>query len=268
MISASTTMDIRRVEDPEELAELYGRHREVHPYGLADLEEPLWSRSTWYRSGAAVVGVLDLGAGQPVISAPAAAAAGHAATLDLLAAMAPDLPDHFVITGPVGLAGRLSPEFAADWVIPHLKMHLPDAGRLPAPDDRVEWLDRAGEGRVVELRTHGDDASAFFVPSLLDTGWYAGIADEGDDLAAVAGVHVISERHGVAAIGNVLTHPAHRRRGLARALMATLSHRLLDAVPTVGLNVGTANTGARSLYEDLGFVPVVIYEEAELRRPH
>jgi GNAT superfamily N-acetyltransferase len=149
-----------------------------------------------------------------------------------------------------------------------VKMHLPDARRLPPSDDRVEWLDRAAEAQVHELRSHGDDASAFFVPALLDTGLYAGIADGDDGLAAVAGVHVISERHGVAAIGNVLTHPRHRRRGLARALVATVSRRLLDVVPTVGLNVGTANTGARALYEDLGFVPLVTYDEAELRRVH
>ncbi|HYF45747.1 MAG TPA: GNAT family N-acetyltransferase [Acidimicrobiales bacterium] len=258
---------VRRVDDPDELAELYGRHREVHPYGLADLEEPLWGRSTWFRAGDAAVGVLDLGAGEPVLYAVAADADGDAATLDLLDALAPDLPDHFVITGPVGVAERLAPGFEAEWVIPHVKMHLPDARRLPPADERVAWLDRAAEARVVELRSHGEDASAFFVASLLDTGWYAGIPDDGDGLAAVAGVHVISERHGVAAIGNVLTHPAHRRRGLARALMATLGRRLLDAVPTVGLNVGTANTGARRLYEDLGFVPLVTYEEAELRRP-
>jgi ribosomal protein S18 acetylase RimI-like enzyme len=144
-------------------------------------------------------------------------------------------------------------------------MHLPSADRLDPPDPRVEWLDRSAEGRVLELRSHGEDASAFFVPELLDGGWYAGIADGDGGLAAVAGVHVISTHHGVAAIGNVLTHPAHRRQGLARALVATLSRRLLGTVPTVGLNVGTANTGARALYEDLGFVPLITYEEAELR---
>jgi GNAT superfamily N-acetyltransferase len=259
------TGPIEEVHDPAALAELYGRHPEVHPYGLADLEEPYWSRSTWYRSGDAVVAVLDLGSEEPVLYAIAADPEGEAATLDLLEGLAPDLPDHFVVTGPLGLAERLAPSFTADWVIPHVKMHLPDVERLPPPDDRVEWLDRSAEPHVVELRSHGDDASAFFVPALLDTGWYTGIRD-GDGLAAVAGVHVFSERYGVAALGNVLTHPRHRRRGLARALVATVSRRLLDAVPTVGLNVGTANTAARALYEDLGFVPVVTYEEAEIRR--
>ncbi len=255
-----------RVDDPAPLADLYGRHPEVHPYGLADLEEPFWSRSTWYRSGDAVVGVLDLGSDEPVLYAVAADAATDAATLDLLEHLVPRLPDHFVITGPVGLSDRLAPTHAADWVIPHVKMHLIDPGRLPEPDPRVVALDRGAEDAVLALRAHGGDASAFFVPELLDTGWYLGLDDGDGQLAAVAGVHVISERYGVAAIGNVLTHPSRRRQGLARALMATLSRRLLDAVPTVGLNVGVANTAARALYDDLGFVPVITYEEAEIRR--
>jgi ribosomal protein S18 acetylase RimI-like enzyme len=255
------------VRDPSELAELYRRHPEVHPYGLADLEEPFWSRSTWYRDGDAAVGVLDLGSDEPVLYAVAADADGDRATLDLLERLVPELPDHFVITGPTGLTERLAATHTADWVIPHVKMHLPDPSRLPPPDPRVEWLDREAADAVVALRTTGGDASAFFVPDLLDSGHYGAVRVDGE-LAAVAGVHVVSERYGVAAIGNVLTHPTHRRRGLGRALTATVAHRLRSVVPVVGLNVGTANTGARALYDELGFVPVVTYEEAELRRAH
>lgn len=258
----------RRVTDPGELAALYGRHPDVHPYGLADLEEPLWSRSTWYRAGDAVVGVLDLGSGEPVLYAVAADGEGDRSTLDLLTALAPDLPDHFVITGPLGLAERLAPAYGADWVIPHVKMRLPDARELPPPDPRVIWLGRDAADEVVALRETGGDASAFFIPSLLDTGHYGAIRAEDGTLVAVAGVHVLSERYGVAAVGNVLTRPDHRRLGLAWALMATLARRLLATVPVVGLNVGTANHGARALYDRLGFVPVVSYEEAEIRRPH
>ena len=256
---------LRRVTDPSELAQLYGRRPDVHPYGLADLEEPLWSRSTWYRAGDAAVGVLDLGSGEPVLYAVAADDDQDRATLDLLVTLGPDLPDHFVITGPVGLSERLAPAYAADWVIPHVKMQLPSDPDLPPPDPRVRWLDRDAADEVVALRQTGGDVSAFFVPSLLDTGHYGGIQVDGE-LAAVAGVHVMSQRYGVAAVGNVLTHPAHRRRGLARALMATLARRLRATVPVVGLNVGTANTGARALYDGLGFEAVITYEEAELHR--
>jgi GNAT superfamily N-acetyltransferase len=256
---------VHLVEDPEELAALYRPDRTVHPYGLADLEEPFWSSSTWYRSGDAVVAVLDLG-GDDAVYAIAADDEKAAATVDLVVDLAPELPDHLVYTGPVGLADRLAGLYTADWVLPHVKMHLVDPDRLPPDDDRVEWLDRADEGRVVALRSHSTDTSAFFVPELLDGGWYAGIDDGAGGVAAVAGVHVISERHGVAAIGNVLTHPAHRRRGLARALVSTLARRLQAAVPVVGLNVGVANDGARALYRDLGFAEVLTYEEAEIRR--
>lgn len=259
--------DLRPATSPEPVAELYERHPEVHPYGLADLDEPLWSRSTWYRDGDAAVGVLDLGSGAPVLYAVAADADGDAATLDLLGRLAPELPGHFVITGPMGLSERLDATHTAAWVIPHVKMHLPSPDGLPDADPRVEWLGPDAAGEVVALREHGGDASAFFVPALLETGHYGALRD-GGALVAVAGAHVVSESRGVAAIGNVLTHPAHRRRGLARSLTATVARRLLERVPVVGLNVGVANTGARRLYEDLGFVPLITYEEAELRRHH
>lgn len=254
------------VADPGELVELYGRDRAVHPYGLADVDEPYWSRSTWYRDGDAAVGVLDLGSGAPVLYAIAADAARDAATLALLDRLRPVLPDHFVITGPVGLAHHLAPTWTTDWVIPHVKMHLVDPDRLPAPDGRVEWLDRAHVDEIVDLRARGGgDASAFFVPDLVDTGLYGGLRADGE-LVAVAGVHVVSEARGVAAIGNVLTRPDHRRRGLARALVTTVTHRLRDLVPTIGLNVATTNDGARALYRDLGFAELVTYDEAELAR--
>ena len=254
---------IRRVDDPEELVELYAPDAVVHPYGLADLEEPFWSSSTWFRRGDAVVAVLDLG-GDPAVYAIAADDAKATATLDLLADLAPDLPERFLITGPVGLTEPLGRRFAVEWSGPHVKMHLADTTRLPDPDPRVEWLPREAAEEVVALRATDHDVSAFFIPELLDSGLYGGLRVDGE-LAAIAGVHVLSERHGVAAIGNVFTHPDRRGQGLASALTGTVARRLLERVPTVGLNVGTANTAARTVYERLGFVAVLPYEEAELR---
>jgi GNAT superfamily N-acetyltransferase len=257
---------IRQVEDPAELAELYAPDRLAHPYGLADLEEPFWSSSTWHRRGDAVVAVLDLG-GDPAVYAIAADDEKAAATLELLADLAPSLPDRFLITGPVGVTGPLSATHRIEWVGPHVKMHLADPSRLTPPDDRVEWLDRAAAVDVVTLRATDHDVSAFFVPELLDSGHYGGIRVDGD-LVAIAGVHVLSERYGVAAIGNVFTRPDHRGQGLASALTATVAQRLLPLVPTIGLNVQTTNGAARTVYQRLGFVDVLAYEEAETRAVH
>jgi GNAT superfamily N-acetyltransferase len=257
------TPGIRVVDDPDELAQLYAPDRTVHPYGLADLEEPFWSSATWYRRGDAVVAVLVLG-GDPAVYAIAADDAKAAATLELLADLAPDLPEAFLITGPVGLTEALAGRYAVEWSGPHVKMHLAEPERLPAADPRVEWLTSADADDVIALRATDVDISAFFVPELLDDGYYGGIRVDGA-LAAIAGVHVRSERHGVAAIGNVFTHPAHRGAGLASALTATVARRLLERVPTVGLNVGTSNVAARTVYRRLGFVDVLPYEEADVR---
>jgi RimJ/RimL family protein N-acetyltransferase len=256
--------DIRRVDDPGELVELYAPDAVVHPYGLADLEEPFWSSSSWYRRGDAVVAALDLG-GDDAVYAIAADDEKAAATLDLLADLAPDLPPAFLITGPVGVTEPLRRHYEVEWVGPHVKMHLADPDRLAEADPRVEWLTRQAAAEVIDLRATDHDISAFFIPELLDSGLYGGLRIDGA-LAAIAGVHVLSERHGVAAIGNVFTHPDHRGEGLASALTATVARRLLERVPVVGLNVGTGNLAARTVYERLGFVEVLHYEEAEVRR--
>lgn len=207
--------------------------------------------------------MLDLGSGLPVLYAVAARDA--TATLDLLADLVPVLPERFVITGPVGLADRLAATHRARWVLPHRKMHLARPDELPPEDGRVEVLGRGDVADVLALRASDDDASAFFVPELVDTGHFLGIRDRGR-LVAAAGAHVLAETAGVAAIGNVLTHPAHRRRGLARAVVATLARRLDALVPTVGLNVGVTNTAAQALYRTIGFEPLITYDEAELVR--
>jgi ribosomal protein S18 acetylase RimI-like enzyme len=256
--------DIRVVDDPQELIDLYAPDAVVHPYGLADLDEPFWSSSTWYRRGDAVVAVLDLG-GDDAVYAIAADDEKAAATLELLADVVGDLPEQYLITGPVGVTDPLRGRYAVEWVGPHVKMHLAEPDRLPEPDAGVEWLTRDDADDVIALRATDHDVSAFFIPELLDSGLYGGLRVDGA-LVAIAGVHVISEHHGVAAIGNVFTHPDHRGAGLASTLTATVARRLLDRVPVIGLNVGTDNAAARTVYRRLGFVEVLPYEEAELRR--
>ena len=48
------------VAEPDELVELYSRDPHLHIYALADLEEPYWSASTWWRNGDAAVGLVGL----------------------------------------------------------------------------------------------------------------------------------------------------------------------------------------------------------------
>lgn len=250
------------VADPGAILEVYEQQPQLHPYGIADVVQ-LWDRSTWWRDGPAVVGVLDLpGSPVPVLYA---VSASPAATLDLLARVEPALPPDLMATGPEGLAARLSNSYAASFVSPYVKMHLARPRELPAPSADAVTLSTDDLADVERLFETDPLAGDFFHPALLDTGFYLGVRP-GAALATVGGIHVMAEDRGVAAIGNVTTHPAHRRRGLARRVVATLSHQLLEHVVTIGLNVRQDNAAALALYGALGFDTIAPYEEARLHR--
>jgi RimJ/RimL family protein N-acetyltransferase len=111
------------------------------------------------------------------------------------------------------------------------------------------------------LGDHADRPDAFDPGQLADHAffgvWY------GRQLVAVAGTHVVSEAHGVAAVGNVFTHPGHRGRGLATRTTAAVVHELLrrPGMQTVVLNVARDNEPAVHCYERLGFWPFCAYHE-------
>ena len=254
---------VQPVTDPDQILEVYRADAPVHPYGIADVVQ-LWERSRWWRRDDAVVGVMDL-PGSPLPVLYAVAARDPQPTLDLLGDLEPDLPDSFMATGPRGMSDRLAPRYRPRFVKDYVKMHLADVERLPPADPQVVSLRRHDLTALEELFDLDPIAGDFFWDGLLDSELYVGRWEDGAIVAA-GGIHVIEPREGVTAIGNVTTHPAHRRRGLGRQVMATLSRRLLDRVPVVGLNVQEANAAARALYERVGFTRLVGYEEAELHR--
>ena len=88
---------------------------------------------------------------------------------------------------------------------------------------------------------------------MLRQGTFRGMR-EGADLIAVAGTHLFSRDLGVCAIGNVYTRRDRRRQGHgARVTSAVVQHAISHGVPTIVLNVGHGNAGARRVYEQLGF---------------
>jgi GNAT superfamily N-acetyltransferase len=98
-------------------------------------------------------------------------------------------------------------------------------------------------------------------------GWFALAPD--DSLAAGVGLWLMETPPSLFAPGlwrgnivNVYTEPAHRRRGLARALMqAAMDWCAEHQVHTIVLH---ATAGGRALYESLGFTPTT---EMRLVRP-
>ena len=261
--SGSSALPPRRATDRAELLALYDRDREAHPSGIADLEQ-LWDASRWWRRDDAVVGLLEVpGSALPVGYAIAARGAGD--TLDLLADLAGRrlLPPRFVVTGPRGLTRHLAPRYQARRVSPYLKLALPRSTPAIPPDVGARPLGAEDLPALYRLYATDPTAGEFFHPGLLDTGCYLGVEVAGD-LVAAAGVHVLDRVNGVAAIGNVVTAPTHRGRGLARRVTGALCRELRTQVATIGLNVAPDNHAAQRVYRRLGFVEVLGFEEAEL----
>lgn len=260
----------RRVDDPDELAELFGRHRACHLYGLADLQEPFWSRSRWWRRGDAAVGVLDLptsdvpgAAGTPAFYAISPADA--AGTLALFGEVLDEVPAGAQGSGPLGLHAVVAPRRACDDLGRRTKLRVTtDTLRLPPTPAEVEIVDLDATDHDDVAALHASDpGTVFFLSSMYAGGEHVGARVDGA-LVAAAGTHVRDAAQRVAAIGAVITHPDHRGRGLAGVVVGQVARRLLASGDTVGLNVRDDNVAARRVYDRLGFRPVHRYEELRL----
>lgn len=249
--------------DPSQVLAVFADHRAIHTYGIVDVVQ-FWDTSRWWVRDGAVVGLVGLPrAPDPVVYA--VSAVHGVETLDLLADLAPQLPDEFAITGPIGLSERLAQTHRTSRCLPYVKMHLIRPDMLPPPDPVVRVLEADDLDAVRTFADHGDVGLEFFREDLLGTGRQVAIFDR-DRIAALAGVHVIDTAEGLAAIGHVSTLPDLRGRGLGTRVVAALCHRLRDEVDVVMLNVGRDNALARHIYENLGFLPLLEYEEAHLIR--
>jgi GNAT superfamily N-acetyltransferase len=83
---------------------------------------------------------------------------------------------------------------------------------------------------------------------------------EKDAPIATAAVHFVSRRFDLAMVGNVVTHPAHRRRGAAGRVLAGLLGGVFREVGRVCLDTPPEGP-ARALYGRLGFRPHITVRE-------
>lgn len=100
----------------------------------------------------------------------------------------------------------------------------------------------------------------------IDRAIYYG-AFQGDQLVSVAGTHVVSPHQSIAMVGNVFTHPRHRRRRLAEQVTAAVTRELLArGCAEVVLTVNPENTPAVAAYTRLGYRQGSAVVEARLQR--
>jgi ribosomal protein S18 acetylase RimI-like enzyme len=126
-------------------------------------------------------------------------------------------------------------------------------------------LDVSHLPKLEALYSHGGGDA--FRQRSLELGVFYGVFD-GAQLVSVAGTHIVSDNERVAALGNVMTHPAYRGRGLATQATSAVCRELLDrGIDLIGLSVSRSNFAAICVYEKIGFKRCVpFYEGTAIRR--
>lgn len=242
-----------------------GEHRALHVYAIGDLDDFFFPYTAWFalEDGGQIrkVAVLYTGGALPVVLALAAERIRELATL--LASMLPVLPRRFYLHVTPGAAHVLESDYALSSHGLHRKMALVDPARLEGVDTSGAVALGPADRAEVEAFYAAAYPANWFDPRMLETRRYVGGRASGT-LASVAGVHVFSPSHRVAALGNIATLPALRGRGLGTVVTAALCRKLAADCDTIGLNVHAENRAAIALYERLGFAMVGEYEEYEV----
>lgn len=90
-----------------------------------------------------------------------------------------------------------------------------------------------------------------WTPNAMNLGPFYGIIEEEGTISAVAGVHYMTA-YG-SEIGNVATHPDHKRKGYAAACVKAVVNEVLETSELVLLHYFEENKPAQKLYEKMGF---------------
>lgn len=199
------------------------------------------------------------------LSVPAVLAFGTDLGLDaLLRSVTPNLPDRFYVHIASAQLSLLSSKFAVSGLKKMVRMAILREQYRPFPRSmEVVRIGHADTGALLMLyRQYPDN---LFEPYQLESGYYFGIRENGK-LVSVAGVHALSPKYGVAAIGNIVTDASYRGQGLSTQCTSALVEALFETVPLVTLNVEDTNQAARRTFEKLGFVDHSLFYQGIVNR--
>lgn len=264
-------MNLIKLTDPTRLRSFLNTDRAWADYALGDLEPGLFQQTEWF--GVVDDGVANDGADeQGTLSAlamvyrglqpPICFLMGDERGVDLILDQAVRLPE-------IGLSVR-------DEHLPVLEQYYQVAAATPMWKMALDARDfRSVAGAAIEITLAdvsdllalyafgGGDA---FSPEEIERGVFCAIR-QSDKIVAVAGTHVVSDNGRIAALGNVMTHPDWRGRGLASIATSAVVARLINrGVSTIGLSVSRENAAAIRVYEKLGFKKHATFHEGRAVR--
>jgi len=265
---------ISEIRDRAQVLSFLRQDEDYAAYALADLDEPYAKSARWFsasRTGSIEGLALVYDGIEPTalfLMGPASALSAlllHRVGPDTVTLLAPpecrDLLSDFYQIEHLSEMDRMS--VVPDDFHPYeLPVALPL--RRLTPDDAQDMLNLILQAARHDARDLRDIA---FQPEMVETGVYFGISIDGT-LVAMAGTHVEALDVSVAAVGNVVVHPARRGHGLAKAVSTAVTRSLLNAgYQHIVLNVRNDNAAAIQAYRRLGYRKVSAFIEAIGERP-
>ncbi len=255
------SMGVTSLRDRSMIEAFLRRNPELHIYSIGDLDDFFWPYTVWHGlfDGAELKAVALLYTGQ-VLPTLVGLCEDAGPMGKLLESIRPLLPGRFYAHLSVGLEEVFRKTHNIEPHGTHYRMALHNRSCLRDIDcSRAVRLSGAELEDIRRLYGKSYPGN-WFEPRMLQTGQYFGIR-VGGELVSIAGVHAYSQRYRVAAIGNITTHPSHRRKGYGKLVMARLCRSLAETVDHIGLNVKADNNVAVACYEKLGFEIVTPYGE-------
>ncbi len=254
---------VKTLTDKEQILTFLQRDHVYAAYAIGDLEPSLFTQCQWFgaeNDGKMLALALFFTGLQPPALFTMGDTDGLAAILD--SALQPRRA-YFTCRAehlPVAEA-----YYALDEIEEMFRMAISPEDFQPVPGQTIKLdLSHLDALRQLYLLGGGDA----FAPYQLQDGVYYGV-EVGGKLISAAGTHLIAPTFGVAALGNIFTHPNHRRRGygtactsqvvqellaLRQAVVVSLSnHQSKVRGLNVVLNVNRENAEAIGVYERLGF---------------
>jgi ribosomal protein S18 acetylase RimI-like enzyme len=254
------------LHDKTSIESFLRKNSDLHIYSIGDLDDFFWPYTTWYalpgNKEPQAIALMYTGQELPTLLALSEQPIVMARLLELIVHL---LPRRFYAHLSSGLEDVFQAGHSIDSHGTHYKMVLHQPSRVGDLQDcdivRLGGSDLDDLCRFYRESYPGN----WFEPRMLETNQYFGIRREGQFVSA-AGVHVYSETYRVAALGNIATHPAYRRRGYGRAITTHLCRSLLEKVDHVGLNVKADNEAAVCCYQKVGFEINASYGEFVIER--
>ena len=254
---------IKTLTDKKGILAFLEQDRIYAAYAIGDLEPSLFAQCQWfgaeYNGETQALALFFTGLRPPALFTMGDGD-GVAAILDSALQ-----PRRAYFTCPAEHLPVVEAYYALNEIEEMFRMAIAPADFRRVPDPAVK-LDLSHLDALRQLyRLGGGDA---FAPYQLRDGVYYGV-EVGGQLVSAAGTHLIAPTFGVAALGNIFTHPNHRRRGYGTACTSQVVQELLalrQAVVVslsnhqgkvrglnVVLNVNRENAEAIGVYEKLGF---------------